>query len=79
MTKIKLTIEETTAIPINKASYTFGAMKEDERFRVIQDTDLVFKTIKRKLICEEYDNHLLQTDPKADPTKDQESRKKFWI
>ena len=32
---------------------------------VVQDTDLVFKTIKRKLICDKYDNHLLQTDPTA--------------
>ena len=63
--KIKLSIKETTPIPINKASYTFGAIKEDARIRVEQDSDLVFKTIKRKLICEEYDKHLLQTDPKA--------------
>ena len=39
-------------------------MKEDARIRVEQNTDLVFKAIKRKL-CEEYDKHLLQTDPKA--------------
>ena len=26
---------------------------------------MVFKAIKRKLICEEYDKHLIQTDPKA--------------
>ena len=64
-TKIKLSIKETTPIPINKASYTFGAIKEDARIRVEQDSDLVFKAIKRKLICEEYDKHLLQTDPTA--------------
>ena len=63
--KIKLSIKETTPIPINKVSYTFGAIKEDARIRVEQDSDLVFKAIKRKLICEEYDKHLLQTDPKA--------------
>ena len=63
--KIKLSIKETTPIPINKASYTFGAIKEDARIRVEQDSDLVFKTIKRKLIYEEYDKHLLKTDPKA--------------
>ena len=65
MTKIKLSIKKTTPIPINKASYTFGAIKEDARIRVEQDSDLVFKAIKRKLICEEYDKHLLQTNPKA--------------
>ena len=45
-------------------------MKEDARIRVEQDTDFVFKAIKRELICEEhllhiYGKHLLQTDPKA--------------
>ena len=62
-TKIKLAIQETTPIPIKKN--TFGAIEEDARIRVEQDSDLVFKAIKRKLICEEHDNHLLQTDPKA--------------
>ena len=64
-TKIKLAIKETTPIPINKASYTFGAIKEDARIRVEQDSNQVFKAIKKKLICEEYDKHLLQTDPTA--------------
>ena len=36
-TKTKLAIQETTPIPINKASYTFGAMKDDARIRVKQD------------------------------------------
>ena len=40
-------------------------MKEDARNRVGQDSELVFKAIKRKLICEENDKHLLQTDPTA--------------
>ena len=57
-TKIKLAIQETTPIPINKASYTFGELKEDARIRVERDSDLVFKAIKRKLICEEHDKHL---------------------
>ena len=64
-TKIKLAIKETTPIPINKASYIFGAIKEDARIRVEQDSNQVFKAIKKKLICEEYDKHLLQTDPTA--------------
>ena len=64
-TKIKLAIKETTPIPINKASYTFGAIKENARIGVEQDSNLVFKAIKKKLICEEYDKHLLQTDPTA--------------
>ena len=40
-------------------------MKEDARIRVEQDSNIVFKAIKKKLICEEYDKHLLQTDPTA--------------
>ena len=64
-TKMKLAFKETTPIPMNKASYTFEVIKEDACIRVEQDTDLVFKAIKRKHICKEYDKHLLQTDPKA--------------
>ena len=63
--KIKLTITETAPIQINKASYTFRAIKEDARIRVEQDSDLVFQAIKKNLICEEFDKHLLQTYPKA--------------
>ena len=51
-TTIKLAIKETTTIPKNKASYTFGAKKEDARIRVEQDLNLVFKAIKKELICE---------------------------
>ena len=64
-TKIKVTIKETAPIPINKASYTLEAIKEDARIRVEQYTNLVFKAIKRKLISEEYDKRLLQTNPRA--------------
>ena len=64
-TKRKLAITESTPIPMNKTSYTFGAIKENARIRVEQDSNLVFKALKRKLICEEYDKHLLQTDPTA--------------
>ena len=54
-TKIKLSTIET---------YTFGAIKEDARIRVEQDVDLVFEAIKRRVVCEKYDKHLLQIDPK---------------
>ena len=62
-TKLKVTIEDTTPIPMNKASYNFEAIEEDARIRFEQDTDIVFKAIKWKLICEEYDKHLLHSDP----------------
>ena len=64
-TKLKLANKETTPIPIIKASYNFGAIKEDARIRVEQESDLAFKAIKRKLICDEYDKHFLLTDPTA--------------
>ena len=63
--KIKLTIEETAQISITKTAYSFGAIKEDARIRVEQDTDLVIQAIKRNLIFEENDKHLLETDLKA--------------
>ena len=62
---MKLSIKETTRIPINKASYTFGAIKEDAQIGVEEDIDIVFKAIKKKLIFEENDKHLVQTDPNA--------------
>ena len=61
-TKIKLAIQETTPFPINKASYTFGAIEGGARIRVEQDSNIAFKAIKKELICEENDKHLLQTD-----------------
>ena len=64
-TKIKLAIQETTPTPINIASYTFGAIEEDARMRVEQDTDIVFRAIKKKLLCEEYDKQLIQPAPRA--------------
>ena len=73
--KIKLIITETALTPIIKASYTtFGAIKEDARIMLEQESDLKFQAIKRKLICEEYDKHLLQTDPKAKPLLVHENR-----
>ena len=35
------------------------------RIRVEHDSNLVFNAIKRKLICEKYDKHHIQTDPTA--------------
>ena len=40
-------------------------IKEDARIGVEQDSNFVFKAIKKKLICEDYDKHLLQTDSTA--------------
>ena len=61
-----MTIKKKAPIPINKASYSFGSIKEDARIRVEQETVLVvIKTTKRSLICEQNDKHLLQTNSRA--------------
>ena len=51
-TKVKSTVKKAAPKPFNKATYDFGAIKEDARFRVEQDTDLVLQAIKRNIICE---------------------------
>ena len=55
-TRIKLAIKKLTPMPINKASYTFGAIKGDARIRVEQDSNLVLKAIKKKLISKNTTN-----------------------
>ena len=63
--KIKFTKTDLAHIPINKAAYNFGAIKENARIRVEEDTDPVFRAIKQKLICQENNKHILKTEPKA--------------
>ena len=72
--EITATIQEATMIPINKLSYSLGAITENPRIRNEQDADTVLKTIKAKLSQEEYDAHLLQTDPKAQKLLKHENR-----
>ena len=72
--EITATIQEATMIPINKLSYSLGAPNENPRIRNEQDTDTILKAIKAKLLQEEYDMHLLQTDRKAQKLLKHEKR-----
>ena len=64
-TKLKLANKKQPQFQKTRNNTPFGAIREDARIRVEQDADLVFKAIKRKHICEEYNKHLLQTNPNA--------------
>ena len=63
--KQNLSTERTEAvhIPLNTAVYAFGAMKENARIRNEQDADPILKALKLRLLHEEYDKHLLKTEP----------------
>ena len=54
LTKFRMTLKETSQIPINTSAYNFAVIKEDARIRVKQDTDVALYVIKRQLMCEEY-------------------------
>ena len=75
--EITATKQEATMIPINKLSYSLGAINENSRITNEQDADTVLKAIKAKLLQEEYDAHLLQTDPKAQKLLKHENRITF--
>ena len=52
-------------IPLNSAVYAFGAIKENARIRNEQDADPILKALKLRLLHEEYDKHLLKTEPRG--------------
>ena len=56
---------EAIKVPLNSAVYSFGAIKENARIRNEQDADLLLKALKLRILCEEYDKHLLNTDPRG--------------
>ena len=58
-------ITEAVHIPLNTAVYAFGAIKENARIRNEQDADPILKALKLRLLHEEYDKHLLKTDPRG--------------
>ena len=57
-------ITEAVHIPLNTAVYSFGAIKENARIRNEQDADPILKSLKLRLLHEEYDKHLLKTEPR---------------
>ena len=58
-------VTETVHIPLNTAVYAFGAIKENARIRNEQDADPLLKALKLRLLHEEYDKHLLKTEPRG--------------
>ena len=58
-------VTETVHIPFNTAVYAFGAIKENARIRNEQDADPLLKALKLRLLHEEYDKHLLKTEPRG--------------
>ena len=58
-------ITEVVHIPLSTAVYAFGAIKENARIRNEQDADPILKALKLRLLHEEYDKHLLKTEPRG--------------
>ena len=58
-------VTEVIKIPLNSAVYSFGAIKENARIRNEQDADPLFKALKQRISHEEYDKHLLKTEPRG--------------
>ena len=58
-------VTETVHISLNSAVYAFGAIKENARIRNEQDADPILKALKLRLLHEEYDKHLLKTEPRG--------------
>ena len=56
---------EVIKIPLNSTVYTFGAIKESARIRNEQDADPILKALKLRILHEEYDKHLLKTEPRG--------------
>ena len=58
-------VTETVHIPLDATFYAFGAIKENARIRNEQDADPILKALKLRLLHEEYDKHLLKTEPRG--------------
>ena len=58
-------VTEVIKIPLNSAVYSFGAIKENARIRNEQDADRLLKALKQRISHEEYDKHLLKTEPRG--------------
>ena len=56
-------VTEVISVPINAALYSFGEIKENARIRSEQDADTLIKALKLRILYEEYDKHLLKTEP----------------
>ena len=58
-------VTEVIKIPLNSAVDSFGAIKENARIRHEQDADPLLNALKLRISHEEYDEHLLKTEPRG--------------
>ena len=58
-------VTEVIKIPHSSAVYSFGAIKENARIRNEQDAYPLHKALKQRISHEEYDKHLLKTEPRG--------------
>ena len=58
-------VTKVIKILLNSAVYSFGAIKENARIRNEQDADPLLKALKQRISHEEYDKHLLKTEPRG--------------
>ena len=57
-------VTEVIKIPPNSAVYSFGAIRENARIKNEQAADPLLKALKQRISHEEYDKHLLKTEPR---------------
>ena len=70
----KPSIKEFTKIDGNTTAYSLHGIKANARIRVEQDTDLVLKNLKLKILGQPYDDVLLTTDRRFKHYKANEDR-----
>ena len=58
-------VPEIVKLPLNSAVYSFGAIKEHARIRNEPDADPLLNALKLRISHEEYDKHLLETEPRG--------------
>ena len=71
---MKPSIKEFTKIVGNTTSYSLHGIKANARIRVEQDTDLVLKNLKLKILGQPHDDVLLATDRRFEHYKASEDR-----
>ena len=62
-TQLSTKVTEVSEIPSNSAVSTFGAIMEKARFRNEQDANPLLEGLILRILHEEYDKHLLKTEP----------------
>ena len=74
LSSLKPSIKEFTKIDGNTTSYSINGFKASARLRVEQDTDLVLKNLKLKILGQPHDDVLLATDRRYKHYKANEDR-----